>query len=108
MHNRKKVLLKKSEKTLKSHLKNYKVKFFGNKDLDELWSEKDDDKNGWLDKFEAEKFVKEVARIIDQDRAKNFDMSEFPKLFEKFDEDKNGYLSKGEMAQFIKIVFKGS
>ena len=106
MHTRKKILLKKSEKTLKSHLKNYKVKF--NKDLDELWSENDDDKNGWLNKVEAENFVKEVARIIDQDRAKNFDMSEFPKLFEKFDEDKNGYLSKGEMAQFIKIVFKRS
>ena len=61
-----------------------------------------------MDKDEAENFVKEVSKTIDQERAKNFDIDEFPQLFETFDEDKNGFLSKAEMAQFIKVVFKSN
>ena len=48
------------------------------KDLDDLWSQKDEDKNGWLDQNEAEEFVKEVSLVIEEERAKNFDLKKFP------------------------------
>ena len=68
----------------------------------------DIDKNGYLDKKEALPFLDQVAQIIDEDRAKNYDRNNFEKLFEEFDEDKNGFLSKGEMATFIKKTFRNT
>ena len=66
--------------------------------LDDLWIEKDDDGNGFLEIDEAKEFLLAIQKIIESDRAKNFDMQELPVLFEKFDEDNNGYLTKGQMA----------
>jgi hypothetical protein len=57
---------------LKDYLKNYSVKF--EKDLDDLWSEKDADGNGWLDKEETKTFMVELSQTIDQERAKNFNI----------------------------------
>ena len=75
------------------------------KSLDDLWIEKDADGNGFLNIDEAKEFLLDIQKIIENDRAKNFDMQELPVLFEKFDEDNNGYLTKGQMAQLIKLVF---
>ena len=96
--------LKSKSVSFKKYLGSYKVKF--EKDLDELWAEKDFDGNGFLDETEAKEFVLEVSKIIEIERAQNFKVEKFPELFKKFDEDKNGVMTKGEMSQFIKIVFK--
>ena len=91
------------KKLLKNFLVKYDVSF--SRDLDEIWDEVDDDKNGFLDKKEAKTFLDEVTRCVQKDRAKNYNKNDFEKTFEKFDEDKNGYLTKGEMSQFIKLAF---
>jgi hypothetical protein len=57
-----KELLKK-QGPITEYLKNYKASF--SKDLDKIWDELDNDKNGYLDKVESEKFIEEVAGAID-------------------------------------------
>jgi len=37
-----------------------------------MWNEHDVDKNGYLDRDEAQPFLDEVAKIIDKERAKNY------------------------------------
>ena len=49
-----------------------KIKF--NKDLDILWDEKDDDGNGFLSIDEAKEFLVDIQKIIESERAKNFDI----------------------------------
>jgi hypothetical protein len=34
-----------------------------------MWVQHDVDKNGYLDRKEAREFVKEISKVIDQDRA---------------------------------------
>ena len=59
-----------------------------------------------MDRAKSLKFLKEVAKCIDDpDRARNFDSSAFPRLFNQFDEDQNGVLDKPEMAVLIKKAF---
>ena len=50
--------LKSKRNSFKKYLGSYKAKF--EKDLDELWDEKDVDGNGFLDETEAKEFVLEV------------------------------------------------
>ena len=58
------------------YLKNYSLKI--NKDLDQMWDEKDYDKNGYLDKSEALVFVIELTNYIDDySRANNFSVDNF-------------------------------
>jgi len=86
-------------------LKNYSLKI--NKDLDQMWEEKDYDKNGYLDKSEALVFVIELTNYIDDySRANNFSVDYFQKTFSEFDEDSNGFLGKAEMAVLIKKLFR--
>lgn len=82
---------------------NYTAKF--TKDLDHLWETHDVDQNGYLDRSEARKFVKEIQRVIDKERAQFYDESKFDALFDRFDENNDRFLSKSEMAVFIKKVF---
>ena len=49
-----------------------KIKF--EKDLDTLWVEKDEDGNGFLNMNEAQEFMVEIQKIIESERAKNFDL----------------------------------
>ena len=89
---------------LSHYLQGYQAKFSIN--LDALWSEYDKSNNGYLDRAKSLKFLKELARNIeDQDRARNFDSGSFNQLFNKFDENQNGLLEKSEMAILIKKVF---
>lgn len=76
----KKDRLKKNGKSFKIYLKHYKVKF--ERDLDELWSEKDVDGNGWLDKEETKNFMVELSKSIDKNRSHNFDIEKLPVLFD--------------------------
>ena len=72
------------------------MKFSSN--LDDLWNAEDADQNGFLCVNESKKFLTEVQKIIQQDKAKNFEIEKFPAMFEKFDDDNNGYLTKSEMS----------
>jgi len=71
-------------------------------DVDELWEQKDADKNGYLDREEAKKFLNALSGIMEPERAANYTDSAFERVFTKFDEDKNGFLEKSEMAVLIK------
>lgn len=77
-------------------------------DLDELWEEHDINKDGWLNKAEAKKFIDKLVQGLDFERAKNYNPENFEKVFEEFDENKNDQLTKGEMATLIKKVFANS
>ena len=48
----------------------------------------------------------DVAAVIEEGRAANYEKEKFLSLFESFDEDNNGFLSKGEMATLIKRTFR--
>ena len=75
--------------------------------MDELWDEKDYDKNGYLDKAEALVFLIELTNYIDDyKRANNFSVDDFQRTFNEFDEDQNGFLDKPEMAVLIKRIFR--
>ena len=92
-----------SEKTLKEYLATYSASF--SQDIDEVWLKNDLDKNGYLDKVEAKAFLDQVVKIIDKDRAGNYDPKQFDVIFEKFDENNDKFLSKSEMSVVIKKVF---
>ena len=74
--------------------------------LDELWTAKDADGNGFLDKAEAQKFIEELQTHMKEDRKGNYKQENFEKIFNEFDTDNNGYLEKAELAVLIKKVFK--
>ena len=59
--------LSENQVTLKQYLANYKATF--ENDIDEMWEAQDLDKNGYLDRQEARKFVSEIQRVIDKERA---------------------------------------
>lgn len=67
---KKKENLAKVETKLSKFLEGYSANF--TKDIDELWTEQDKDKNGYLDKVEAKKFLDSIADCIDADRSKNY------------------------------------
>lgn len=71
-----------------------------------MWTKYDSDGNGYLDKDEAKPYIEHVAKIIEAERAKNYQQDKFDELFDLFDEDQNGFLSKAEMATLIKKTFK--
>lgn len=102
----KQLALQRNKSPLSRYLRNYDAQF--SKSIDELWDKYDVDKNNWLDREEAKKFIEAVAGVIDPDRAKLYENEKFDTLFDRYDEDQNGYLSKGEAAQFIKISFSKS
>lgn len=54
--------MKKNNLSFKTYLQKYQVKF--SRDLDEIWSEVDSDKNGFLDQDEALQFLTEVSKVI--------------------------------------------
>lgn len=54
--------MKKVETTLKEFLEGYKGSFKEGFDIDELWTAKDVDKNGYLDKGEAQLFLDELSK----------------------------------------------
>lgn len=85
-----------SSKKLSEYLKKYQVKF--SKSLDDIWEETDIDNNGYLDRSEAKEFLNKVTGVIEEERAKNYNLDEFEDLFDQYDEDDNGYLSKMEMS----------
>ena len=60
--------MKRNKKPLSAYLKKYRATF--SKDIDQLWEQHDVDKNGYLDKIEAKKFMHEVSKIISKDKAK--------------------------------------
>ena len=72
--------LKRNKTPLSRYLKNYETSF--NKSVDEIWDKFDADKNGWLDKVEAKKFIDAIATVIDKDRAKFYDKNNFDAMFE--------------------------
>lgn len=79
------------------------------KDLDELWTEVDNNNDGVLDKEECKVFLDIVKKNISQERAKNYDEArDFEKIFTQFDEDKNGFIEKIEMSVLLKKVFAKS
>lgn len=74
--------------------------------MDQLWAELDVDFNGYLDKGEAQMFVKQISECMeDKSRLENFNNEKFHSIFDRFDEDKNGFLEKAEMAVLIKKMF---
>ena len=88
--------IKANKNDFKRYLATYKCDF--STPLDELWEDFDIDKNGFLDREEAKPFLEEVRKVIQRDRAANYDTKEFEEMFLLFDEDKNNYLTKGEMS----------
>jgi Ca2+-binding EF-hand superfamily protein len=71
-----------------------------------MWEEHDADGNGFLCREEAQKFITELATIIEPSKAKHYQPHNFDNLFDEFDEDGNGYLSKSELAVLTKKTFK--
>jgi|TARA_B110000285_G_scaffold190430_1_gene217662 hypothetical protein len=51
---------------LSEYLENYPASF--SEDIDEMWTNFDVDKNGFLDREEAKEFVSKLSEIIDEDR----------------------------------------
>merc|ERR1711908_134235 len=90
--------------TLKQYLENYSASF--SKDIDVLWDTHDIDRNGYLDRKEAKTYLDDIYKIIDKDRASNYDKAKFDEVFDKFDENGDNFLSKSEMSVLIKKVFK--
>ena len=79
------------------------------RDLDELWTEVDNNNDGVLDKDETKAFLAIIKKNIAEDRAKNYDEErDFEKFFTFFDEDNNGYIAKSEMTVLLKKVFAKS
>ena len=63
--------MKANEQPLSSYLQKYQ----GVEDLtklDELWTAKDADGNGYLDKAEAQKFIEELQTHMKEDRKENY------------------------------------
>ena len=81
----------------------YVKRFNGN--LDELWNKVDTNKDTYLDKVEAKKFMEELGKIVKPEEKGTYNMANFETQFDKYDEDKNGVLEKGEMCVFIKKMF---
>ena len=52
-------ILKNNTKPLSTYLKNYKATF--SKSIDHMWEEHDVDRNGYLDREEAKKFLQELS-----------------------------------------------
>ena len=102
--NSRKSSMSRNRRPISSYLKKYDASF--SKDIDTLWEQHDVDKNGYLDKVEAKKFLDEISKVICQDRAKFYNPDNFETLFEQFDDDGNGFLSKSEMCTFIKMTFR--
>ena len=97
-----------NQKSLKEQVGVAYAKNFS-KDLDELWTEVDNNNDGVLDKDECKVFLDIVKKNISQERAKNYDEArDFEKFFTLFDEDKNGYIAKIEMSVLLKKVFAKS
>ena len=68
--------------------------------VDEIWKKYDDDDNGYLDKEETKKFVKDT--LSDMSDGAGFNDDDFDQCFNEFDNDKSGTIEKAEMVQFIK------
>ena len=73
-----------------------------------MWTAKDADGNGFLDKAEAKSFIEELQAHMKEERKDNYSPENFEKIFAQFDTDQNGYLEKAELAVLIKKVFKKS
>ena len=97
-----------NQKSLKDHVGVAYAKNFS-KDLDQLWTEVDNNNDGVLDKDECRVFLDIIKKNISEDRAKNYEEArDFEKFFTLFDEDKNGFISKIEMSVLLKKVFAKS
>ena len=93
-----------NKRPLSHYLSNYEAKFSTCIDL--MWNQFDFNQNGYLERDEARKFIDELSKVIQKDRAQFYKRDQFNSLFDQIDEDRNGVLSKGEFAQFIKLNFK--
>ena len=70
--------------------------------VDDIWAEYDRDGNGYLDKEETQKFVKNTLREMSDDC--EIGVEEFEICFKEFDTDQNNFIEKDEMAFFIKKI----
>ena len=68
-------LLKRNKTPLSRYLQNYDVKF--ERPIDEMWDEYDVNKNGYLERDEAKKFIDKISKFIDKDRAKFYKRDKF-------------------------------
>ena len=84
----------------------YATKNFPQMDLDALWYEVDEDRNGLLNRKECKVFMARLKEAVSPDRKEFYKEENFEQLFDKYDEDQNGYIEKAEMAVFVKKVFK--
>ena len=74
--------------------------------VEKIWSKYDADNNGYLDKNESKKFVKDTLDTLGSvvESGLPFDENLFEQYFREFDKDGNGRIEFGEMAQFIKRI----
>ena len=71
--------------------------------VDDIWATYDTNKDGYLQKEEAQTFIQGVLDNMECEMKKEL----FDEVFAKYDKNKDGKLSKEEMADFLKeCVFK--
>ena len=69
-----------------------------------IWSEYDKDKNGYLDKKEAKKFV---AKVLYNLKSKSdLDDGVFEQIFKQFDTNNSGTIDQQEMARFVMSFYR--
>jgi hypothetical protein len=70
----------KTLRNFEGFLKNYSAIF--SQPLDQIWLEFTFDQDGQLNKEKSRLFIAEVCKVIDGDRASNYDDSKFDELFD--------------------------
>ena len=69
------------------------------KQVDDIWKNFDEDKNGKLERHEAEKFLKSILKEV---TGKDPSEKELARNFEIMDLDKSGDIDKEEAYKFLK------
>ena len=70
--------------------------------VEDIWSDFDDDDNGYLDKQETLAFVK--RQLIEMGETGDFSLLDFEACFKQHKDNEDGLVTKAEMIQFIKKV----
>ena len=71
--------------------------------VNQIWSEYDKDKNGYLDKSEARKLAKVLYNLKSED---DLNDNVFETIFKQFDINNNGTIDQLEMAMFLMTLYK--
>lgn len=65
--------------------------------IDKIWEQYDEDRNGYLDKEEARKFIEDMSDTLLKSLGHHLSKRVFDDVFEHFDLDKSGTIDKDEM-----------